>query len=75
MDATSVYWANVGASGTMSAVILKAPLSGGTPVTLASGQAAPASIAIDATSVYWTNEGICPGTASCALGSVVKVSK
>ncbi len=122
VDATSVYWANVGASGSMSAVILKAPLSGGTPVTLASldsdepqsmavdatslywtsfgdwpvtangtvmkialaggvpvtlasGQAAPAGIAIDATSVYWTNEGICPGSASCALGSVVKVSK
>jgi DNA-binding beta-propeller fold protein YncE len=52
VDATSVYWANNG-GGT----VMKVPISGGTPTTLASGQTTPWGIAVDATSVYWTNYG------------------
>jgi hypothetical protein len=37
-------------------LVLKVPLSGGNPLSLASGLAAPRDIAIDATSVYWVNE-------------------
>jgi len=31
------------------------PKAGGMPVTLASGQAAPSSIAVDSSGIYWTN--------------------
>ena len=72
VDATSVYWANVGASGTMAAVILKAPLAGGTPVTLAALDSdEPQSMAVDATNLYWTSFGDWPVTAN---GTVMKVS-
>jgi hypothetical protein len=54
VDATHVYRTN-NDEGT----VMKVPLAGGTPVTLAvepscSGVSA---IAVDATSVYWTNSG------------------
>jgi hypothetical protein len=48
VDAASVYWTD--GSGT----IMKVPLGGGTPTTLASGQNGPWAIAVDATSLYWT---------------------
>ena len=47
VDSTNVYWVNEGGS------IVKAPLAGGPPITLASGQPNPQAIAIDSTNVYW----------------------
>ena len=44
------------------------PLDGGTPATIASGQADPAGIAVDATNVYWTNNASGNGA-----GTVMKV--
>jgi hypothetical protein len=84
-DATSVYWTN-GGSGTCpptnpsctpppTGTVMKIPIDGGTPTTLASGQNNPQRIAIDATNVYWTNEGS-PGQGSAPSntdGTVMQV--
>lgn len=51
--------------------VMRAPLTGGTPVTLASGQRQPTAIAVDATSVYWANKG---GDLHTKAG-IVKVAK
>ena len=51
MDSTSVYWA-AGVS------VMKVPLGGGTPTTVASGLQNASLIAIDSKSVYWTDQGL-----------------
>ncbi|MBI5533769.1 MAG: hypothetical protein HY898_13700 [Deltaproteobacteria bacterium] len=61
MDADAVYWTNFGGN-----TVMKVPLSGGTPVTLAAGQPRPAGIAVDGNAVYWTN---------VASGTVMKVDR
>ncbi len=59
VDASHVYWANVGTNpGTGSIVALS--LSGGTPTTLASSLPGPFAIAVDSANIYWTdsNDGV-----------------
>jgi hypothetical protein len=50
MDKESIYWTNF-----ESGKVLKAPLAGGTPQVLASGQQGPCGIAVDQKYVYWTD--------------------
>jgi hypothetical protein len=79
VDTTSLYWTSSGywSSGFMTGSVMKMPFTGGTPITLASNQSNPGSIAVDGTNVYWANAG--PGAASSSgsalpVGSVMKVS-
>jgi hypothetical protein len=54
VDATSVYWTT--GSTVAGGTVMKVPLAGGNPTTLASRQDDPPyGIAVDVTSVYWTN--------------------
>ncbi len=64
MDATSVYWTAYPGTAT----VMKVPLSGGTPSTLAAGATGayldfPEGIAVDATDAYWLEQ----------IGTVMKV--
>jgi hypothetical protein len=55
-DGTNVYWA-AGCGGCLDSAIVKQPVAGGSPTTLATGLAGLAPpIAIDSTSVYWMTD-------------------
>ena len=81
VDGTAAYWTNASSPNVMgggnlsNGSVRKCAVGGCNlqPTTLASGQAAPGSIAVDATRVYWGNLGINGfGTdgslQACALG-------
>ncbi len=60
VDSTSVYWTNMGggpAGALGKNAVMKLPIDGGTPVTLAASQNNPCGIVVDSTNVYWTNRG------------------
>jgi hypothetical protein len=82
VDSSAVYWANAGTStcapsgactSNGDGAVLRAPLTGGAPTTLASGQHVPVSIAVDSTNAYFIDEGTAVYDSSIADGSVVKV--
>jgi hypothetical protein len=50
IDGTNLYIISAGS-------LMRAPLDGGTPTVLATGQSVPMAIAVDGTSVYWVNNG------------------
>jgi hypothetical protein len=71
VDATRVYWVNVG-TGLSDGQVLSAPKGGGRAVTLAGTLNSPGGFAIDATNAYWTSQG---SAADCyAGGTVMKVA-
>ena len=51
VDADAVYWSTYNSPGT----VMRAPLAGGTPATLAQGQNGPRNIAVVGASAYWIN--------------------
>jgi hypothetical protein len=55
VDATSAYWSNpYGNVATGFGDLMKVPLFGGAPSTLATGLFFPWSVAVDATTLYWS---------------------
>jgi hypothetical protein len=77
VDSTSVYWTDLVARS-----VMKAPIGGGTPITLATlaaGQAfsfenVPLGLAVDSTSVYWLTSSV-NGDAGAGTGSITKIAK
>jgi hypothetical protein len=50
-----LYWTDVALGTAGMGIIVKVPIAGGTPTTLASESASPVDIAVDSTSVYWVD--------------------
>src|SRR5205814_7527236 len=84
VDNTFVYWTTARIPDATqlptdvelnTGAVVKMPLAGGTPTTLASRQGHPLAIAVDPTNVYWVNGGTRePGTFNRhADGSTMKV--
>ncbi len=65
VDATTVYWTN--ATGN---AVVSAPIDGGTPKVLATGQNYPVGIVVDDKAIYWANFDY--GNAN---GSIMKLAK
>jgi hypothetical protein len=57
IDGANVYWGTRDNGWDPVGIIAMAPLAGGPVVTLATGQASPASIVSDGSTVYWVNVG------------------
>jgi hypothetical protein len=51
VDATYVYWTQD------NGLVLRTPIAGGTPQTLASGESGPAELAVDGVNLYWSAAG------------------
>jgi hypothetical protein len=52
-DGTSVYWVNSTSNANLTSSVRKVAVSGGSPVTLATGLVSPSSVAVDGQNVYW----------------------
>jgi hypothetical protein len=70
VGATSVYWTEV-----QGGKVMRVPISGGTPETIASNEPRPFKVAVDAQSIYWStlSTADCPdGGLTCASGGTLK---
>jgi hypothetical protein len=77
VDDANLYWLDDGppdsnryADNTNGAV-MRMPLDGGAPLTLASGQNWPQSIVVDSANVYWTNGGASTSSLSWSSNGAV----
>jgi hypothetical protein len=56
VDSTSIYWSSLEDTTELPPFsVMKAPLSGGSPITLASAVGQPSAVAVDGASVYWVD--------------------
>jgi hypothetical protein len=57
---TDIVWLDAGWNPVLTSAgrVLRMPKSGGTPLTVASGQAWPADLALDGEDAYWTDVGL-----------------
>ncbi|HTO56413.1 MAG TPA: carboxypeptidase regulatory-like domain-containing protein [Pseudomonadales bacterium] len=79
-DSANAYWVNtvpsIGCNGHCTPIIQRAPLDGGSPVTLATGDRTIVAIASDADNIYWEEDSMEPTSPGCQCGSTIKkVSK
>jgi hypothetical protein len=70
LDDTNIYFSTFGSSNNAVGTIVKQPLAGGAPVTLATGLATVGPIAIDDSNVYWTDEFGAVASVAIAGGAV-----
>lgn len=70
VDATSVYWTTLSglssATGELGGMVMKVPIGGGKPTTLATSPT-PWAIAVDASNVYWAEAGCVYDDTACAI--------
>jgi hypothetical protein len=53
LDATYVYWTEIANGDGTAGTVMRAPIGGGSLVTMASNQKVPQGVAVNATDVYW----------------------
>jgi hypothetical protein len=73
IDSTSAYVLAATGVGTDETSVLKVPLSGGAPVTLASDDEYASGLAVNGTTVYWVDSVGPPDDASTSTGVVMSV--
>ncbi|HVW25550.1 MAG TPA: hypothetical protein VHC69_09275 [Polyangiaceae bacterium] len=68
VDATSLYW--IAETDSYTLKVMKVPLRGGDPTTIAEEQGGSGGITVDDTSVYWTTSL----GAKAGVGAVMKLT-
>ncbi len=55
VDSAFVYWTNAGSFCASDGSVMRVPIGGGTPTTIAEKQGTPNGLAVDGSGIYWAN--------------------